>query len=165
VKAEQECGMSIADGNADVLVVGAGPVGLTLGCELLRQGVSCRVIDVLEAPVIYSKAAVVHARTMEVFESLGIASAAIERAKIIYGVSVYSEAKRVVHAVLDEMDSPFPHVYGLSQHDTEELLGARACGRASWSAATVPIARSGMSWSCRLKGRPTKRTSCRRTPS
>ena len=120
--------MSTADGNADVLVVGAGPVGLTLGCELLRQGVSCRVIDVLEAPVIYSKAAVVHARTMEVFESLGIASAAIERAKIIYGVSVYAEGKRVVHAVMDEMDSPFPHVYGLSQHDTEELLRARFAG-------------------------------------
>ncbi len=117
--------MSTGAGNVDVLVVGAGPVGLALACDLLRQGVSCRVIDVLDAPVIYSKAAVVHARTMEIFESLGVTDAAIERAKIIHGLSVYAQGKRVVHTIVDQMDSPFPHVYGLSQHDTEEILGAR----------------------------------------
>ena len=117
--------MSTGAGSVDVLVVGAGPVGLALACDLLRQGVSCRVIDVLDAPVIYSKAAVVHARTMEIFESLGVTDAAIERAKIIHGLSVYAQGKRVVHTIVDQMDSPFPHVYGLSQHDTEEILGAR----------------------------------------
>ena len=59
--------------NPDVLVVGAGPTGLTLACELLRHGCSCRVVETLEAPVTTSKAAVVHSRTMEVFGNLGIA--------------------------------------------------------------------------------------------
>lgn len=109
----------------DVLIVGAGPVGLALGCELLRQGVSCRVIDLLDAPVVYSKAAVVHARTMEILETLGVAEAMIERSKLIHGLSVYADGKRVVHSVLDQIDSPFPHIYGVSQHDTEAVLSQK----------------------------------------
>jgi 2-polyprenyl-6-methoxyphenol hydroxylase-like FAD-dependent oxidoreductase len=111
--------------NLDVLVVGAGPVGLALGCALLRQGVSCRVIDSLAEPVIYSKAAVVHARTMEIFEKLGVAASAREHAKIIHGVSAYAEGKRVAQILFDEVDSPFPYAYGISQHDTEAILGQR----------------------------------------
>lgn len=111
--------------DAEVLVVGAGPVGLALGCELLRRGVSCRLIDMLAEPVSYSKAAVVHARTMEIFGSLGIAEAAIERAKIIHGLSAYSDGKRVLHSIFDEIDSPFPNLYGISQRDTEQILSQR----------------------------------------
>lgn len=106
----------------DVLVVGAGPTGLFLACELVGRGLSCRLIDTLTEPVTYSKAAVVHARTMEIFESLGVAGAVIARSKIIHGVSVYAGQKRVVHATLDEVDSPFPFIHGISQHDTEIVL-------------------------------------------
>lgn len=113
------------DADLDALIIGAGPVGLTLGCELLAQGLSCRVIEQLDAPVVYSKAAVVHARTMEIFEQLGLTSAALQRAKVIHGLSVYAEGKRVAHAAVDQIDSPFPHIYGISQRDTEELLTAR----------------------------------------
>jgi NADPH-dependent 2,4-dienoyl-CoA reductase/sulfur reductase-like enzyme len=41
---------------ADVLVVGAGPVGLTLACELARHGVRCRIIDKLVTPLPYCRA-------------------------------------------------------------------------------------------------------------
>ena len=109
----------------DVLIVGAGPVGLALGCGLVQKGVSCRIIDSLDAPVVYSKAAVIHARTMEFLETLGVAEAVIERAKIIHGLSVYADGKRVVHSVLDQIDSPFPHIYGVSQHDTEAVLSQK----------------------------------------
>jgi 2-polyprenyl-6-methoxyphenol hydroxylase-like FAD-dependent oxidoreductase len=109
----------------DVLVVGAGPVGLTLGCELLLHGLSCRLIDLLDAPVIYSKAAVAHARTLEIFEALGVAEAVIARSKLIHGMSAYASGKRVMHVLLGEMDSPFPNIYGISQHDTEAILAER----------------------------------------
>ena len=48
----------------DVLVVGAGPVGLTMALELARHGLSCRIVEIAPAPTIYSKAQVVHAKAV-----------------------------------------------------------------------------------------------------
>ena len=56
-----------------VLVVGAGPTGLMLGCELLRHGLRARVVDKATEPSPLSKAIVVHARSLEVLEPLGVA--------------------------------------------------------------------------------------------
>jgi 2-polyprenyl-6-methoxyphenol hydroxylase-like FAD-dependent oxidoreductase len=108
--------------DTDVLVVGAGPTGLTLACELKRHGVRCRVIDRLAEPVVFSKAAVVHARTMEVFDAMGCAEAMLRQSKALHGVRVYCEGKRVAQISFDELDSPYPHVFGASQHDTEAVL-------------------------------------------
>src|SRR5262249_15279605 len=55
-----------------VLVVGAGPTGLLLASELSRRGVECRVIDAHPAPLPWDRATVVHPRSLEVFESLGL---------------------------------------------------------------------------------------------
>jgi 2-polyprenyl-6-methoxyphenol hydroxylase-like FAD-dependent oxidoreductase len=109
----------------DVLVVGAGPTGLTLASELLRHGASVRLCEQLAEPVVYSKAAVVHARTMELFDAMGVAPAMLERTRIVHGTNVYAGGKRVAHVGFDGLiDSPYPHAYGLSQHDTEEVLAA-----------------------------------------
>lgn len=57
-----------------VLVVGAGPVGLFLACELRRHGVSrVRIVDRKLAPPPYSKALAVHARTMEILDDAQLA--------------------------------------------------------------------------------------------
>jgi len=53
-------------------VVGAGPVGLTVGVELWRRGVPCRVIDRLVEPARYAKAVGVQPRTLEVWENFGV---------------------------------------------------------------------------------------------
>lgn len=109
----------------DVLVVGAGPSGLTLACELVRHGLSVRIIDTLPEPVTYSKAAVVHARTMEVFDAMGVAGAIEARARAIHGTNMYANGKRVAHVALGNVESPYPHIYGISQRDTEAVLTAR----------------------------------------
>ncbi len=62
-------------GDVDVLVVGAGPTGLTAACEALRHGLSVRVIDRKQGRSTHSKALVTHARTLEVFETMGVAGA------------------------------------------------------------------------------------------
>ncbi len=55
-----------------VLVVGAGPTGLLLASELLRRNVECRLIDSHQAPLHWDRATVVHPRSLELFECLGI---------------------------------------------------------------------------------------------
>jgi 2-polyprenyl-6-methoxyphenol hydroxylase-like FAD-dependent oxidoreductase len=108
----------------DVLVVGAGPTGLTMACEILRHGRTCRVIDELDTPVTTSKAAVVHSRTMEELDTMGIAARLLERAKVVHGLNVFASGKRVAHVTLKGVDSPFPHPYGISQQETERALTA-----------------------------------------
>lgn len=106
----------------DVLVVGAGPVGLTLAAELLRHGVPCRVVDMNEGPSIWSKAAAVHARTLEVFEAMGVVDEALARGRQLHGVGLYAGQKRISHFSTDSMDSPYPFILGLSQRETEQIL-------------------------------------------
>jgi 2-polyprenyl-6-methoxyphenol hydroxylase-like FAD-dependent oxidoreductase len=55
-----------------VLIVGAGPVGLTLACELRRRGIACRLIDKYAEFPITSRALGIQARTLEVFDDLGV---------------------------------------------------------------------------------------------
>jgi 2-polyprenyl-6-methoxyphenol hydroxylase-like FAD-dependent oxidoreductase len=58
--------------DVSVLVIGAGPTGLLLASELHRRGVVCRLIDAHPAPLHWDRATVVHPRSLEVFESLGL---------------------------------------------------------------------------------------------
>ena len=56
-----------------MLIVGAGPTGLLLAAELRRRDVRCLLIDASDAPLDWDRATVIHARSMEIFESLGLA--------------------------------------------------------------------------------------------
>ncbi len=58
--------------DVQVLVVGAGPTGLLLVAELCRRGITCRVIDANPELLHWDRATVVHPRSLEIFESLGI---------------------------------------------------------------------------------------------
>ena len=57
----------------DALIVGAGPVGLTMAATLHRQGLNCRIIDKAPLPSDKSKALVVWCRTMELLDGLDLA--------------------------------------------------------------------------------------------
>ena len=59
------------DSRTDVLIVGAGPVGLTAAAALTRQGLTCRIIDKAATPSDKSKALVVWCRTMELLDEMG----------------------------------------------------------------------------------------------
>lgn len=56
-----------------VLVVSAGPTGLLLASELERRGVRCHLIDARPGPMHWDRATVVHPRSLQIFESLGLA--------------------------------------------------------------------------------------------
>ena len=59
--------------DTQVLVVGAGPVGLFMAAELNRHGVSCRIVDKNDGPTRDTRAAAIQARTLEILESVGLA--------------------------------------------------------------------------------------------
>jgi 2-polyprenyl-6-methoxyphenol hydroxylase-like FAD-dependent oxidoreductase len=115
---------SVQGSEVDVLVVGGGPVGLTMAGELMRHGVRCRVVDKLEAPPIWSKAAGIQARTMEVFELMGLVDELLARGRKMVGVNVFSGTKRVAHLDLDIPGTSYPYILGMEQRQTERLLTA-----------------------------------------
>ena len=61
--------------DADVLIVGAGPVGLTLGIDLGQRGIRCILVEKNDAPLGYPKMERCNPRTMEIFRRLGLADA------------------------------------------------------------------------------------------
>ena len=121
---------------ADVLVVGAGPTGLAMGIELARQGVRCRVIDKAPAPSKTSKALAVQARTLEYFDRIGIADAAVASGRKVHGLNVFSDRKRIVHFGADAIPSRYNYVLILPQSGTEHLLTERL------AALGVPVERN-----------------------
>ena len=88
---------SIESSGVDVLVVGAGPTGLAMAVELTRMGVRCRVIDKALEPSKTSKVLAVQARTLEYFDRIGIADAAVAEGRPVHGVNVFSDEKDRSH--------------------------------------------------------------------
>lgn len=106
----------------DVIVVGAGPTGLMLACELAMRGIGVRVLERrLETPNI-TRAFAVHARTLELLDCRGLADQLLPR-----GVAVY-EVAPAPRAVLNlrELPSRYPMLLIAPQSGTERVLEARA---------------------------------------
>jgi 2-polyprenyl-6-methoxyphenol hydroxylase-like FAD-dependent oxidoreductase len=107
----------------DVLIAGAGPTGLTLACELARHGIRPRIVDELAAPSQKSRAFGVHARTMELFETMGAIAPLLARGNPAQGLSVYSRGQRIAEiAMQGTIDSKYPYILIVSQSDTERVL-------------------------------------------
>jgi len=111
---------AIASGR--VLVVGAGPVGLTMACELLRRGVKTRIVDACAVPTEKSKALGVQARTLEALDAMGIADRFVAAGRKIHGANFYADGARLAHVSLDDIDSPYTYMLSLPQSETERLL-------------------------------------------
>src|SRR5690242_5574943 len=113
-----------------VLVVGAGPTGLTLANELARHGVEPRIIDREPAPPITSRALVVQPRTLEIFDDMGVIDDAIAVGNPVNGITITFKDKKVRMDVADVLNGPqnytaYPALRTLSQHDTERILADR----------------------------------------
>jgi len=111
--------------NTDVIIVGAGPTGLALACQLIRHGVDFVIIDKKETTTPYSKAIGVQARTLEIYEQIGLADKLIalgakaEIARMFAGGKVRGE---IEFNELGKGMSPYPYVLLAEQGKHEKLL-------------------------------------------
>jgi 2-polyprenyl-6-methoxyphenol hydroxylase-like FAD-dependent oxidoreductase len=109
----------------DVLIIGAGPTGLSLACQLVRYGIDFVIVEKNETITPYSKALGVQARTLEIFDQLGLAQEAVargtiaERARLLIGGEIRGELD---FSNIGRGLSPFPFVLMLEQSKTEHLL-------------------------------------------
>lgn len=105
-----------------VLVVGAGPTSLMMASELARHGIRCRIIDKQPQASQLSRALVIHARTLEVFENIGIADQFVSAGLKAHRGSLYAGGKRIVHFSFDGLESRYNFALMLPQNQTEALL-------------------------------------------
>lgn len=108
--------------DADVLIVGAGPTGLTLAAALAQRGVRARVIDRLSAGDNTSRAAVIHARTLEVLEPLGVASALVARGLQAQRFTIRDRDRVLVPIGFAQLPTRYPYTLMVSQAVTEQVL-------------------------------------------
>lgn len=113
------------DRQRPVLIVGAGPTGLMLACELARLDIDFELIDAREGPTTESRALVVHARTIERFDVLGIGDAAIAEGRRIDGVELAVRGRAAASLSLTSdgrQETEHPYLLILEQSRTEALL-------------------------------------------
>jgi 2-polyprenyl-6-methoxyphenol hydroxylase-like FAD-dependent oxidoreductase len=106
----------------NVLVVGAGPTGLTLASELYRHGVPCRIVERAAEPNPVSRATDMHARTLEVLQDMGLVDEALAIGHPHRGVSIFADGRSLARMTFEQLDSPFPFMLAITQDRTEALL-------------------------------------------
>jgi 2-polyprenyl-6-methoxyphenol hydroxylase-like FAD-dependent oxidoreductase len=113
--------------NGNVLVVGAGPVGLTMACELARYQVPIRIVDKAPQRTDKSKAIVLWSRTLELLDRGAETSRPfLEGGFKVHNVNFIASDGAVVGRVgMDSVKSPYPYALMLPQSDTERLLEER----------------------------------------
>ena len=113
------------DKTTRVLIVGAGPTGLMMACQLAKHQTSFRIVDKKECPSTYSGALIVHARSVEIFNQMGIAEKVMQEAIIANNVRIVFNGKETAHISLQNIGqglTKFPNLYLMEQSKTEALL-------------------------------------------
>ncbi|EFG75353.1 FAD binding domain protein [Mycobacterium parascrofulaceum ATCC BAA-614] len=108
--------------DTDVLVVGAGPTGLTLAAALLDRGIRAVLVDKMAAGANTSRAAAVNARTLEVLEELDVSRRMIKAGLIAPRFTMRQGRRILIPVDFSELPTDHPYTLMLSQADTERLL-------------------------------------------
>jgi 2-polyprenyl-6-methoxyphenol hydroxylase-like FAD-dependent oxidoreductase len=109
----------------DILIVGAGPTGLALAVELRRRGIEAVTIDKIAEGANTSRAAVVHARTLEVLEPLGVVPAMLAEGFKVPVFRVRDRDRALITIDFEEIPSVYAFTLMCPQDRTEAILIAR----------------------------------------
>jgi 2-polyprenyl-6-methoxyphenol hydroxylase-like FAD-dependent oxidoreductase len=108
--------------DTDVLIVGAGPVGLFLANECARRGLRWRIIEAGAAQSEHSKALAIFPRTLEIFDMAGLVGPFLEMANRVTSVAVVTHGRTLARVRFAPRETPYPFVAMVPQDVTERLL-------------------------------------------
>jgi 2-polyprenyl-6-methoxyphenol hydroxylase-like FAD-dependent oxidoreductase len=110
----------------EVLIIGAGPVGMTMASELARYGIAIRIVDKTAQRTDKSKALVLWSRTLELLDRGGGSAPFVESGFKVDAVNFIAGDDKVVgHVSMTSVRSPYPYALMLPQSETERLLEER----------------------------------------
>jgi len=111
-------------GAPEVLVVGAGPAGLTAACELARRGVRVRVVDQAAGPATTSRATATHARTLEICDQMGLLPALLPLGQRVVHFTLHQHGRRLISfdTNYSRLPTRFPFSLMVDQVITERVL-------------------------------------------
>lgn len=104
------------------LVVGAGPVGLTLATHLHHHGLACRLIDRSPAPSDKSKALALWGRSLEMLDDLGLVEPFLHAGRLLDAACLHGGARVLARISFESEGTEFPRPLMLAQSETERLL-------------------------------------------
>ncbi|MGE5427818.1 MAG: FAD-dependent monooxygenase [Methylococcaceae bacterium] len=116
---------TVKDKPFDVLIVGAGPAGLMMACQLALHKIRFRIIDKRISPPKYSGALIIHARTMEIFQQMGLAEKVLKTGIIARVINMrFNHQKNYTLDIssFGKTLTRFPYLLMAEQWQTELLL-------------------------------------------
>lgn len=105
-----------------VLIIGAGPVGLTTAAMLAHYGVPVRIIDKKPLPCQTSNAVAIHARSLELFNLLGLAEKFLKAGRLAKSMEMYANRLHLASVNFDLIESQYNYVCCVPQSITEQIL-------------------------------------------
>ncbi|MFD2146132.1 FAD-dependent oxidoreductase [Mucilaginibacter antarcticus] len=108
-----------------ILIAGAGPTGLMLSAQLTRFGIDHIIIDAKNGPTLESRALVVQARSMEIYEQLGLSDNVVSQGQKAFGAKLYRKGQAHAEVRLinsDENSTEFPYLMMYERSKNESLL-------------------------------------------
>jgi 2-polyprenyl-6-methoxyphenol hydroxylase-like FAD-dependent oxidoreductase len=111
--------------HTQVIVVGAGPTGLALATALHQRGIHTVVVDRQAAGANTSRAAVVHARTLEALEDVGVAERLVERGIRASRFTIRDRDRVLVPVQFESLPTRYPYALMISQAETEAVMRER----------------------------------------
>jgi len=110
------------DNNPSVLIVGAGPTGLMMACKLAQYGISFRIIDKKPEASKQTNAAVLHKRSLEILDQMGIVDRFLKEGNRATELRMHGERAMIATIPLDHGDCYYKFALMLPQYKTEKLL-------------------------------------------